>query len=172
MSVVTLRQAIREDSATISWIHAQSWRFAYRGIVSDQYLDDLKDDFWVPFFMRCLSEPGFVAWLALDDDAPGGAIAYRSAVTPSPAQTGTWAEIVLLYVIPDCMGRGFGSGLLLAAREDVLEAGCSGVFLWVLKKNERARRFYERHGFRSDGETCEVELGGTRVTNMRMIWRA
>ena len=49
-----------------------------------------------------------------------------------------------LYVDPAHQDRGIGSRLLDQAkslRPDRLE-------LWVFQKNEGARRFYERHGFR------------------------
>ena len=49
-----------------------------------------------------------------------------------------------LYVAPSRQSLGIGSALLdhaKALRPDRLE-------LWVFQKNEGARRFYERHGFR------------------------
>jgi GNAT superfamily N-acetyltransferase len=53
-------------------------------------------------------------------------------------------EVSHLYVEPGQQGRGIGTGLLDHAkslRPDRLE-------LWVFQKNDGARRFYERHGFR------------------------
>jgi GNAT superfamily N-acetyltransferase len=49
-----------------------------------------------------------------------------------------------LYVEPDLHGQGFGSALLDHAKR--LRPG--GFQLWVFQKNERARRFYKRHGCR------------------------
>ena len=53
-------------------------------------------------------------------------------------------ELSHIYVDPEQQGRGIGTTLLdhaKALRPDRLE-------LWVFQKNEGARRFYERHGFR------------------------
>jgi GNAT superfamily N-acetyltransferase len=53
-------------------------------------------------------------------------------------------ELTHLYVDPVAQDRGIGSSLLEHAktvRPERLE-------LWVFQKNEGARRFYERHGFR------------------------
>lgn len=52
-------------------------------------------------------------------------------------------ELHALYVLPASWGRGVGRRLLAVAGP-VRE-------LWVLRDNARARRFYERHGWRPDG---------------------
>lgn len=49
-----------------------------------------------------------------------------------------------LYVEPSEQGRGVGTALLDKAKG--LRPG--GLHLWVFQKNDGARRFYERHGFR------------------------
>jgi RimJ/RimL family protein N-acetyltransferase len=33
------------------------------------------------------------------------------------------------------------------------------IYLWVLKENNRARRFYEKNGFHFNGKTREKEYG-------------
>jgi GNAT superfamily N-acetyltransferase len=57
-----------------------------------------------------------------------------------------------IYVHPDAQNLGLGS-LLLGTVKARLPGGFQ---LWVFQKNEGARRFYERHGFRlvklTDGE--------------------
>ena len=37
--------------------------------------------------------------------------------------------------------------------------GYKGIFLWVLEKNNKARRCYEKHGFCFDGTKREVTYG-------------
>ncbi len=58
------------------------------------------------------------------------------------------------YVLPAWWGTGVASELhdaALAAMPD-----CAEVKLWVLDENRRARRFYEKHGWRQNGETRVV----------------
>lgn len=70
-----------------------------------------------------------------------------------------------LYVRPDLVGRGVGSVLLDLAKS--LRPG--GFALWVFESNERARRFYARHGLweleRTDGSANEE-----RCPDVRMAW--
>lgn len=49
-----------------------------------------------------------------------------------------------LYVRPDRLGEGIGTLLLDRAKE----RRPKGFRFWVFQRNERARRFYERHGCR------------------------
>jgi putative acetyltransferase len=59
------------------------------------------------------------------------------------------------YVVPAFWGSGVADELhdaALAALPD-----CPEVRLWVLAENHRARRFYEKRGWRANGETRVVE---------------
>ena len=57
------------------------------------------------------------------------------------------SEIKKLFVEPVLQGQGIGEALLWFAVEVM---GCN--WLWALEKNERAIRFYRRHGFVPTGE--------------------
>lgn len=77
-------------------------------------------------------------WVAEEDDRPLGFLAIRRS------RTDGWETLERLYVDPEAQNRGVGTALLdkaKALRPD-------GLSLWVFQKNEGARRFYERHGFR------------------------
>jgi GNAT superfamily N-acetyltransferase len=58
-----------------------------------------------------------------------------------------------LYVAPGSWGTGVGSVLHDAAVERRRTAGDRRLRLWTLEANDRARSFYERHGWRLDGTT-------------------
>ena len=58
-----------------------------------------------------------------------------------------------LHVVPTAWGRGIGSRLHDAAIERRRTAGDEAMHLWVLEENFHARGFYERRGWRPDGET-------------------
>lgn len=59
-----------------------------------------------------------------------------------------------IYVVPDHRGEGVGSDLLTAAESQLRETGVDALSLEVMADNERARRFYRRHGY----EPHRVEL--------------
>jgi GNAT superfamily N-acetyltransferase len=61
-----------------------------------------------------------------------------------------------LYVLPSRWGRGVGRELHDEALARLRAAGCDRAHLWVLEGNDRARRVYERLGWRENGETRVV----------------
>ena len=69
-------------------------------------------------------------------------------------------EVHALYVHPAAWGTGAGRALLSAATTELRALGFDSAFLWVLRDNERARRFYEHLGWRPDGRSKRDERGG------------
>lgn len=63
-----------------------------------------------------------------------------------------------LYVRPAAWGTGVAVRLHDRAVEALREAGVERARLWVLEENHRARRFYERRGWRPDGTSRVVEF--------------
>jgi GNAT superfamily N-acetyltransferase len=64
-------------------------------------------------------------------------------------------ELHALYVLPEHWSKGIG-------RQLVKVAGRAHE-LWVLRGNDRARRFYERHGWAADGTQRQTPFGVTEL---------
>ena len=67
------------------------------------------------------------------------------------------AEIVAIHSLPESWGTGLGHAMLTEALNQI---GDRPVFLWAFQENTRARRFYEKHGFRWDGSQRVSEFDG------------
>jgi GNAT superfamily N-acetyltransferase len=61
-----------------------------------------------------------------------------------------------LYVLPEWWSRGVGRSLHDEVLERQRAAGIQRCQLWVLERNDRARRFYERLGWTENGDTRVV----------------
>ena len=70
----------------------------------------------------------------------------------SPAWRHCWLHG--FYVRPEWWGTGVADELHAAALEAMPD--CPELKLWVLEQNQRARRFYEKRGWRANGETRVV----------------
>jgi ribosomal protein S18 acetylase RimI-like enzyme len=62
-------------------------------------------------------------------------------------------QLFAIYVEPEVFGDGVGYALAAAAANELRARGYARAILWVLEQNARARRFYERQGWRADGTT-------------------
>lgn len=60
-------------------------------------------------------------------------------------------EIHEIFVHPKWQGRGIGSALLLKALDYAKERGRTIAELWVGIRNVKAKKFYEKFGFRESG---------------------
>lgn len=74
-------------------------------------------------------------------------------------------EICELYVEPFFLGQGIGTQLLSQAVQEARQQGIPSAYLWVVAKNQKARKFYEKHGFSPSGKTAAIE--GTGQWEMR-----
>ena len=153
----------------MSLLHALGWRAAYRDSIPAGYLDrEITDDRWVPVFRQNYKEGVYHGLLLYDGDRPLCCATYGPArVDQSAGDTicdfsspdlAAWGELVSLYSHPDHWEQGHGSLVIEEVLNRVKATGCPGCFLYVLRENERARRFYEKHGFVWDGHALNVAL--------------
>jgi GNAT superfamily N-acetyltransferase len=72
-------------------------------------------------------------------------------------------QLAAIHVDPEHVGTGVGRLLMV----DALEHLGDRPVLWVLERNDRARRFYERGGWTFDGTTRDEMLGGVETHQLR-----
>jgi GNAT superfamily N-acetyltransferase len=76
-------------------------------------------------------------------------------------------ELDAIYLLPDCWGLGIGRALMSEALGELRRIGFTTAVLWVLADNPRARRFYERGGWRLNGATRTGTHLGTDTLEVR-----
>ena len=81
----------------------------------------------------------------------------------------TSGEILRLYTHPRGWGRGAGRALLERALLALREAGREQAWLHTEERNERGCGFYERLGWRRDGEVRVREWHGVTLREPRYV---
>ncbi len=90
----------------------------------------------------------------------------RSRDPKTPPTTG---EIWAIYAAPSHWGQGVGLALWDAAREGLIDEGCTKVTIWVPLGNERALRFHELAGFKREMTSIKtVPMGAVKVEEIRL----
>ncbi|WP_181885077.1 GNAT family N-acetyltransferase [Pontibacter diazotrophicus] len=94
-------------------------------------------------------------------EVAGEAIAYlklNKGPAPEAIQAERPLQINRLYITSAWTGRGLGDQLMQLSLEKALQHDHDVVWLTVWEHNERAKRFYQKYGFREVGE-LEFVLG-------------
>ncbi|WP_329260880.1 GNAT family N-acetyltransferase [Streptomyces sp. NBC_01478] len=162
-----IRPMALADCDRVSEIRVLGWRFAYRGLMPQPFLDALsaKDD-----------AERHRARLAQGDGSVVNLVATRGAeivgwVAFGPYRDGEVrtgdVELYALYLDPRHLGTGAGRALTQETLRRCAALGHDHVLLWVVRDNARARRFYERAGFRADGTEEPYEVAGVLVPELR-----
>jgi len=87
----------------------------------------------------------------------------QQAVTLRPA-----VELSKMYVLPDSHGAGVSSALMTAALQHATGSDAKCVWLGVNQQNQRAQRFYTKHGFTING-TKSFRLGAGIENDFVMV---
>ena len=164
-----VRQAQLEDAGQIAVIHVRSWQAAYRGLLPQEFLDQLDPAQRLDRWKRALEPPGQVRGATLIIGS-GDSLAGFVNVGPTrdddddPARVG---EVRAIYLLPAAWGQGLGRDLMAAGLERLADLGFEQATLWVLDSNARARRFYEAGGWCADGAVKDDDRPGLVLPETR-----
>jgi ribosomal protein S18 acetylase RimI-like enzyme len=164
--MTTIRAGQVSDASQLADVFVAAWRGGYRGIVADPVIESLDRTAWAASFAAQLEESADSCRAAVDGSrVVGFAIFGPDPDRPDDADRGYLAS---LYVHPDASGQGVGRDLLRGALAGLGNAGRHDVTLWVFRDNARARRLYERAGFRLEGhEYIDPRWGAPQVRYRR-----
>ena len=150
---LTLREATLADVVLVNDIHVRSRRVAYRGQVSDHYLDVVMPAASLPDWQRKLPALLAGAGRVLVAESAGEAIGFVCAFTPDADGS---VYINNLHAMPERKGLGVGTALLDAAAHWACTLGACAMHLRVLESNKPAIGFYEARGWQRVGRKDDV----------------
>lgn len=145
-----------DDLNEISSIYENSWKYAYKDIIPQEFLDSIPEGRWA----KSLDAEGRDNLLLFIGNKLAGTACICSSRWESHPGCG---EIVSIYLLPEYMGKGHGGALLESCIAELKNKSFRTVILWVLEENTRARRFYEKHGFVCTDEYLNDCIGGREL---------
>jgi GNAT superfamily N-acetyltransferase len=170
---IKLREARAGDEPAVADIHVRAWQEAYRGLIPDEFLDELDPDDRVAayaFEADGVDAPTTLVAVQEGEDCGEVILGFATFCRSRDVDTPDHGEVAALYVDPDRYEGGVGRMLMREARRRLWEEGFSDALLWVLDGNDRAARFYEREGWAPDGATRVEEPYGV-VSNVSRFRR-
>lgn len=164
-----IRDAKQGDIAAIANLHAESWRQAYRGVLSDGYLDKSIYQERLATWERRFSGQPPKSMFVMVADVDGQLMGF---ICVFPDENRIWGSFLdNLHVSPHLTGQGIGRQLLSEAARRLLAIGSrTGLYLWVIEQNHRARQFYQRAGAVEVGSAENLMPDGKCVLAVRCFW--
>jgi GNAT superfamily N-acetyltransferase len=158
-----VRTAVPADAERMAEIHIRSWQKAYQGILPAEFLASLSIETRVERWRIDLA--------SMDESNLALVIENRSSVNGfarlSPSADRNDGEVQAIYLDPDHWRRGWGRQLMTAAEKRLIQLGWRDAILWVLERNEPARRFYEALGWQVEPHRALLNIGGADVQEIR-----
>jgi GNAT superfamily N-acetyltransferase len=170
MANLLIRQAVYEDAKILTDLaYTTFWdAFAHhpknapddlnhymrQAFSLEQISTELADDKSIFLIAELENEPAGYAKIIIDNIEPG-----ITAERP--------IELNRLYSHQRFLGQGVGQSLMDACFRRAREEGCDVMWLGVWEFNPRAKRFYEKNGFRKVGKHTFV-LGSDPQTDLLM----
>lgn len=154
----------KDDYSAVRNIYEKSWKFAYKGIIPQDYLDNIPKEKWGGNILK----NGRTEIGAFEGDKIVGTASFCPSRWDNFSSCG---EIVTIYLLPEYIGRGIGSELLKACIAELELLGFTSILIWVLEDNYRARHFYENHGFVNTEDHMSSEIGGKVLQEVMYIRR-
>jgi GNAT superfamily N-acetyltransferase len=157
----TIRPATPKDAPEMARVHVASWQETYRGVISDETLDDpefrsKRERFWT----IALTDERFAHHRIAVAECGGQLIGIAQSAPPTDADTSWSRQLNVLYVLASAHATGAGVGLL-----DAVISQSETAALWVADPNPRAHAFYRKNGFIPDGSSKE----GDGIKEIRMV---
>ena len=152
MNQITIRLAEKKDLSTIQMLAKKIWPGTYGHILSAGQIEYMLELMYSYESLERQMSASHHIFLILDFDShPSGFASYS---IPAAENKGKLHKI---YIDQELQGKGLGKSLLEEVNRRVRSAGCTILQLDVNRQN-RARSFYEKQGFRVMAEK-DTDIG-------------
>lgn len=155
MCKVIYRSIKNNELAKASKQITNSYRMAYKGLMNDECLMTLTDDYWIDILLNSLSR-GDTCLVAKDNYEIIGTAVFGKADDGVSSKN---AILHAIYLTPQYIGCGIGHRLYTEVEKTMKIKYYKSCILEVLSSNNRAIDFYLKHGFTKTGDFSVEENG-------------
>lgn len=168
MSDVKIRIAQPGDEPSIAKVHIQAWQEAYKGLLPQDYLDQLSSELGerIDMWKRIMINPKRWAWVA---EGSQGTVGFALFGPPRDQNREGYIELGAIYLLASEKGNGIGFALLSAGFNKMKDLGYKKAYCWVLENNPTIK-FYERSGAQFSNQVKEDDIGGKNFKELAYEW--
>lgn len=163
-----IREATASDIDGIAYAHAESWKTTYRGLLSDEFLDQITVEGRRRLWIRNFTSPNQDEVMYVAEDEAGQIIGLANGGARKEPD-GYDAELYALYLLKEHQGKGIGKQLIRSVALNLFKKNYNSFMTWVVAGNP-AIHFYHRMGGESV-TTKEIRIGNELVEEIKIGWK-
>lgn len=166
---IVLREATYDDIPAIARVHVDAWKTTYRGIFSDEILNNTtyqkRENGWRKIFSGALENDQFTY---VFENQSGQMIGFANGGLERDGNSVYQGELYAIYILEAYQGQGIGRQLVQAIAHKLAQMNIHTMLVWVLEDNP-ACRFYEAIGGQRVNQKA-IERGGATLTEVAYGW--
>lgn len=165
-----VRKGTMDDIPAAATVRVKTWQAAYRGIVPDEFLDNLSIERNIARWQANFSIPDRFSLFYVGENDAGEVVGFALGGAERDGDPEYHGEIGALYIFPDDQGKGLGRMLVQAFSAALVDEGFTDMLIWVLADNHASRAFYAAMGGQAVREK-EQEIGGKMLAEVGYGWK-
>ncbi|HKD78234.1 MAG TPA: GNAT family N-acetyltransferase [Candidatus Angelobacter sp.] len=163
--MMKVRPARIEDADKIAYVHVESWKTTYIGIVPEAYLASLSTEARTDSWRKQLGGETTLIFVVEDEAGIFGFVSGGALRDPIP---GYDAELYAIYLRKQKQREGAGRSLVRRLAEALQRKGYQSLIAWVLEKNPSLGFYIRLRG--APVLTKEIQIGGVQLTEIALGW--
>ncbi|MGE8001361.1 N-acetyltransferase family protein [Lysinibacillus sp. NPDC093190] len=161
-----IRKANIEDAIGIGKVHVDSWRTTYKGILPDDFLNNLSYEQRTELWKKNISDA--TNYVLVAENEQNEIIGFATGGTRKTNSIPNATDLTSIYLLEEYQGKGIGKQLLKEMFAYFKQKGYEKVFVEVLAEN-KTRDFYEYYGAQYVNN-IEIKIGGKIVEELIYVW--
>ena len=166
MSSIQIRKASFNDIPNIACIHVDAWLDTYRGIIPDEYLDQLTYQKRAEQHQKLMSDERKCLFVA--EDEKEGVVGFVIGGDERGVLDDFDAEIYAIYLKKSFHGQGIGKKLILTIGQFLKSKHYKKCLVWVLTQNPNIY-FYSKLGAQKVSNR-HIEVAGKPLPEVGYGW--
>lgn len=153
-----IKYATENDIPLIQELNVKIWPQTYAAILSKAQIDYMLNLMYSKSsLLRQMNEEGCTFILIYENHQPVGFASYGEV------EPGVW-KLHKIYILPNQQGKGTGRFVLEHIYKSICTQGARALRLQVNRYNSKAKKFYEKQGFRVI-QTADFDIGNGYFMN-------
>ncbi|WP_458464385.1 N-acetyltransferase family protein [Paenibacillus sp.] len=163
-----IRPAREGDAQGIAYVHTESWKTTYRGILPDDFLDHLTTESRLSQWEKTIRSGEKDQILVVAEQIDGNIVGFACGGKEREGKLPYDGELYAIYLLKEVQQRGIGQQLARYVVRKLHSLNMRSLMIWALERNP-ACRFYEKMGG-TPVQTQQIQIGGQELVEVAYGW--